>query len=144
MAIPGLDQAKYVEGKIRELGITDVKLFYDSMIQPQGMWVVCQVKKNTGRILLPDNYQQDDIKPMIMWYCKTADGHFRFPGEQDISDIVVIVNKAQKTWDEGGDVLADRLDAQSAEKDEKHQAAFKQKIHTIAKPMKKAIRSGNL
>lgn len=143
MTIPGTKEAAYVQAKIEELGIQDVKLFYDAQILPRGMWVVCQVNKVSGRILLPDNYVQEDIKPYIMWYVKSTDGRFRFPSDRDISDIIATRQRAEKIWDKGGDFLADKLDEQSKEKDEKHNQAFKQKIKDISPAMKKAIKKEN-
>jgi hypothetical protein len=136
----GLKEAQYVQGKIRQAGIQDVQLFFDPQIK---MWAVCQVMKHGG-ILLPEKYLQDGIKPHIMFYIKDNEGRARLPSEQDISDIVVIATRAQTSFKKGGDWLADRFDDQSAEKDRKHQEKFKQKIHTIAPAMKKALKSGNL
>jgi hypothetical protein len=56
----------------------------------------------------------------------------------------VIARKAEKTFEKGGEYLADELDKQSAEKDRKHRDKLKTKVHEIAPAMRKAIRKGNL
>ena len=136
----GHQEAKYVQGKIRQAGIQDVQLFWDEQIK---MWVICQVQKYGG-ILLPDNYAQDGIKPHIMFYCKDNQGHGRLPNDQDIMDVIAIVSRAQTSFKKGGDWLANEFDAQTAEKDRKHQEKFKERIHEIAPAMKKALKKGNL
>lgn len=140
MTVPGLKEATHVENKVRSMGIHDVQLLYDPQL---GMWAVVQVQKRT-KILLPKTYNEAGIKPMIMWWVKNDTGAFRMPGETDIHDIVAVVTRAQKSWDMGGDALADEFDKQDAEKDRKHKANFKKKIKAIAPDMKKAIRKGNL
>lgn len=135
--IRGLKEAQYVQGKIRELGIQDIQLFYDEELQ---MWAVCQVKKRGG-ILLPKSYMEDDIRPSIMWWVKDMNGVYRNPSDRDISDVAVTVNRS-KTWFEhgGGDRLADEFEKQDAAREQKHAEKFKEKIHKIAPDMKKAIR----
>lgn len=144
MTVPGLQEAQYVQNKIRELGIQDVQLFFDEKVEPNGMWVMCQVMNRTNRLIIPDNYAQDNIKPYIMWYIKTNDGHFRLPNENDISDVIATRTRAEKVWEKGGDWLADHLDDQSKEKDRKHHQKLKNTVHDIAPAMKQAIRKENL
>jgi hypothetical protein len=140
MSAPGLAQANYVEGKIKSLGIQDIQLLFDEQLK---MWVVCQVQKRGG-LLLPRTYAEGGIRPHILWYCKTLDGHFRLPNDNDIMDIVVTAQRAKTTFKHGGEALADDLDAQSAEKDRKHKQKFHDKIHRIAPQMKKALKEGNI
>lgn len=132
--IRGLKEAQYVQGKIRELGIQDIQLFYDEELQ---MWAVCQVKKHGG-ILLPKSYMENGIRPSIMWWVKNNDGTFRLPSDRDISDVAVTVTRAQ-TWFKDGN-LADEFEKQDAAREQKHKEKFKEKIHKIAPEMKKAIR----
>lgn len=138
--MPGLAGANFVEGKIKSLGVKDIQLFFDEEIR---MWAVCQVMKRGG-LLLPRTYMEEGVKPSILWWCKSNDGSFRSPNEQDIHDIVAVVTRAQTTFTHGGDALADEFERQDAEKDRKHRANFKKKIHDIAPDMKKALRKGNL
>lgn len=138
--IPGLKQAKYVQDKIRELGIQDIQLFFDGNIEPQGMWVMCQIQKISSGLILPKTYNENGIKPYILWYIKDNDSRYRHPSDQDISDVVATVHRSQKSWKMGGDWMADRLDEQSNQKDLKHRENFKKKIHAIAPEMKKAVR----
>lgn len=137
--IPGLTQAKDIEARLHNLGIQDVQLFFDNQTR---MWAVCQVHKHGG-ILLPDNYQQDGIKPYILWWCKNDTGRYRTPNDQDFIDIVTVVKRAPNIW-EKGEKRADEFDAKDAEKDRKHQEKFHDRIHAIAPAMKKAIKAGKM
>jgi hypothetical protein len=74
--VPGLAQAKEVQGLLRKAGIQDVQLFFDPQLR---IWAICQVMKPSGRILIPDSYQQDGIKPYILWWCKDEQSKFRPP-----------------------------------------------------------------
>lgn len=141
--MPGLTQARYVQGKLKELGIKDIELYYDSTIEPNGMWAICQVNRSSGSILLLRD-TNIDTQPQIMWWCKTNDGHFRVPNDQDISDVVITVQRSHKLWEKGGDWMADRFDEQDKARDEKHRQKLKDKIHDIAPAMKKAIKEKNL
>lgn len=138
--VPGLAQANFVESKIKSLGIKDIQLFFDEQLK---MWAVCQIQ-HRGGILLPRQYAENGIKPHILWYCKTNEGTFRLPNENDIHDVLVTVKRAEITFAHGGNALADEFDKQSAEKDRKHNEKFKQRIHDIAPAMKKALKESNL
>ncbi len=136
----GLTEARYVQNKIKELGIKDIELYFDNTILPDGMWCVCQVNKPSGTILLFRD-TKIDTQPQLMWWIKNSrTGRPRLPSDQDISDIVITVKRAHVIWDKGGDWLANELDKQSQAKDQKHQKNFRQKIKDIAPEMKKAIR----
>lgn len=143
-SMPGLKAARYVQSKIKEIGIQDIELYFDNTIKPQGMWAICQLNKPTNTILLLRGSEATQTKPEIMWWCKTNDGHFRVPSDQDISDIIATVQRAHVAWDKGGDWLADRFDEQSREKDRKHREDQHKMIQSIAKPMKKAMKEGRL
>lgn len=140
-AMPGASAASAVMSKLRQTSIQDVQLFYDPDVVPYGMWAVVQVQKRSHSLILPTNYNQDNIQPYIMWWCKTNDGHFRVPNEQDLSDIIAVVTNGRKQLenDPTGEKMARRLDEQSAAKDAKHHADFRQKIKDIAPEMKKAV-----
>lgn len=139
MNIPGLTQAKDIEAKIHNLGIQDIQLFFDNQTK---MWAVCQVHKRGG-ILLPNTYQEDGIKPYILWWVKNEKGGYRTPNDQDLMNIVTVVKRAPSIWAQG-EKRADKFDEQDAEKDRKHKEKFHDKIHKIAPAMKKALKEGNL
>ena len=138
--IPGINQAKEVQLKILKAGIEDVKLFHDNTIIPHGMWCVVQVKRNTSRIIMPDNYKQENLQPMIMWWCKDPEGRFRVPNDNDAHDVIVIVQRAKKIWAKGGDKLDDEFVKQDEKKQEAYEKKKRDRIHAIAPEMKKAIR----
>src|SRR5947207_4861537 len=125
---PGAKAAQSIMNKLRSIGIHDIQLFHDDRIVPYGMWAVVQVQKRVSSLILPSNYKE--AQPYIMWWIKTNDGRFRVPNDQDLHDIVVIVARGRKQWenDPTGEKMAKRLDKQSIEKDRKHQQAFRQKI----------------
>lgn len=135
----GLKEARYVQEKIKQLGVQDIELYFDNTILPDGMWSICQVNKPSGNILLlRDTTIQTE--PQILWWCKTQDGHSRVPNDQDVSDIIITVKRAHNLWDKGGDWMADEFEKQDAERDRKHQEKFKERIHEVAPKLKKAIR----
>lgn len=134
---PGLEAANYVQAKIDALGVQDIKIMFDKEIR---MWAICQVEKRTNQILLPEYYTQDDIRPMIMWWCKDNQGRFRAPNDNDVNDVIVTVTKAHKIWDKGGDWLDDQFKAKDLEREIAHQRKFKKRIKEIAPEMKRAIR----
>lgn len=139
----GLKEARYVQSKIKQIGIQDIELYFDNTVVPDGMWAVCQVNKPSGNILLLRN-TKITTQPQIMWWVKTQDGYARTPNDQDISDIVITVKRAHVSWNKGGDWLADRFDEQDAERDRKHRERFHDRIHDIAPALKKALKEKNL
>lgn len=144
--IPGKDKANKIMAALSRSGIRDVQLFYDKDLVPKGMWAVVQVQRNTSSLILPESYTKDNIRPYILWWCKTNTGHYRDPNDEDLYNIVAVVTNARIGFKEDphGEQLADRLDEQSKEKDRKHNENFKKKIHEIAPAMKRALRTGNL
>lgn len=137
--IYGVDEAKYVQGRIRELGIRDVQLFFDPQME---MWSVCQVTGKSSSLILPQKYTKD-IRPSIMFWIKDSMGRRRIPSDQDISDVIALRHRAEYVWDKekrSPGWLADQLEEADAEKDRKHREAFSDKIKAIAPDMKKAIK----
>lgn len=137
--VPGLNEAKAVLDTIHRAGIEDVKLFYDNTILPFGMWCVVQVKRDTSRILMPDSYKQENLQPLIMWWCKDEHGRFRVPNQQDASDIIISVKRAQVAWKKGGDKLDDEFIKQDQAKEAAHRAKQRERIHAVAPDLQKAI-----
>lgn len=138
--IPGLNEAKEVQAKILQAGIEDVKLFYDPYVVPFGMWAVVQVKRDTSRLIMPDSYKQENLQPLIMWWCKDAESKFRVPNENDAKDVIIVVRRAQKVWAKGGDKLDDEFIKQDEAKEKAHREKQRDRIHAIAPELKKAIR----
>lgn len=145
-AVPGKREADDINNKLKKAGIYDVQLFYDNGVKPNGMWYVVQIQKAVNNILLPNSYWEGGVRPYIMWLCKTNEGHFRIPNDQDLHDIIAVVTNAKAAWDRGetGDDVADRLDAKVAEKDAKHREKQHQMVKDIAPAMKKAIKAENM
>lgn len=143
-AIPGGHMAADINAKLANLGIYDVKLLYDDTIKPYGMWVVTQIEYRTSLILLPKSYNETNLKPYILWYCKDEEtGKFRPPNDQDLMNIITVVKRAPTIWDKG-EGRADHFDQLDAERDRKHREKLRDKVHTIAPAMKKALQKGNL
>lgn len=139
-SIPGKSKADLIMSKLRSIGIHDVQLFYDKGIVPNGLWAVVQIQRKTTSLIMPASYHEHNVQPTIMWWCKTNEGHFRVPNDQDLHDIIVTVQRAQTSFLKGGDWLNDRFDEQSAEKDRRHRQKQRDMVHSIAKPLKKAIK----
>lgn len=136
---PGLGSASYIMGKLHNLGIRDIQLMFDKQVK---MWAVVQVKGVSSNIIMPDKYNEQE--PYILWWCKSeTTGRFREPNDEDLMNIVTVVKRAPEIWAQG-EKRADKFDALDAEKDRKHQEKFKDMIHDISKPMKKAIKEGKL
>lgn len=105
------------------------------------MWAVVQVNRASSSILMPDSYKEQE--PYILWWCKDEQtGKFREPNDHDLENIVTVVRRAPKIWEQG-ERRADKFDELDAKKDEAHRQKFKDTVHDIAKPMKKAIQKGN-
>lgn len=138
--IPGINEAKDITERLKRAGIEDVRLFYDKTIQPHGMWAVCQVQRETGRILMPGSYGQENIRPLILWWCKTRESTFRIPNENDFHDMMVVAKRAEKIWAAGGNKLDDEFIKQDKQKEEAHRKKQRDRIHAIAPDMKRAIR----
>lgn len=135
-SIRGLRAARKVQAAIKAHGIQDVDLFYDHEIK---MWAVCQVTKKSDVFVLET--AKKHVQPIIMWWVKNvSDGTYREPSEVDISDVIAVVQRAQKTWEKGGEWLADQLDAQDKAKDDAHKAKQAQRIKDIAPHLKKYIK----
>lgn len=134
--IPGIGNAKHIQDTLRKAGIQDVELFFDQQIR---MWAVCQVYKNKGNFILPTNYFDGGVKPLIMWWCKNEIGAFRAPNDQDLLDILAVVKRAPKIWEAGGEARADKFDAVDAKKDEAHKQKLKDTVKQIAPAMKRAV-----
>lgn len=139
-AIPGLKEANKLMANIKKAGISDVELMYDRYIQPYGMWAVVQVFKPSGKILLLNEPSTYETQPTLMWWCKTNDGLYRNPSDQDLSDIVVTVKRSQVWFDKGSDSMLDKIEKAEQEQYDKNRAAQSQKIRDAAPALKKAIR----
>lgn len=106
------------------------------------MWAVVQVNRTNSSILMPDSYKEQE--PYLLWWCKDEQtGKFREPNDDDLNNIITVVRRAPAIWEQG-EKRADKFDELDAEKDRKYQEKFRDTIHQIAKPMKKAIKEGNL
>jgi hypothetical protein len=133
----GLREANKIMADLKRLGIHDVELMWDRQIK---MWAVMQVFKPSGNILLVGSRQYHDAKPNLMWWIKSPDGKFRLPSEQDLSDIIITVKRAQVWFDKGSDYMVDKIEAAEKDKYDKNRQAQSERIRSVAKPLKKAIR----
>lgn len=141
--VPGAAAAQSIMGKLANVGIHDVKLMYDKDILPNGMWAVVQIQGRTSSLLLPESYDATNLQPYILWWVKNNEGRFREPNDEDLMNIITVVKRAPKIWEQG-EKRADHFDELDAKKDQAHQQRFKDRIHDIAPAMKKALRKGNL
>jgi len=136
--VPGLKEARMVEAAIHKVGIQDIQLLFDEQLR---MWAVVQVqKKAKSLILLPKSYNETDIKPYLLWWCKNEKGAYRSPNDIDVTDIIAVVTRAHAHFADGGKTLNEGLERQDAEKQQAHEKKFHDRIHAIAPAMKKAIR----
>lgn len=131
--IYGLTEARKVESDISRLGIKDIRLLFDEQLK---MWAVVHVQGQSG-LLLPETFQPH---MQLLWWVKDSRGQRRLPSNQDVSDIVITRQRAEIAWRKGGEWLADRLEEQDKERDQKHREKQHQMIKDIAPQMKKAIR----
>lgn len=138
--LPGAGAASSIMTHLERLGIKDIQLFFDKQIK---MWAVVQVKYTSSSIWLPESYNSTEQEPYLLFWCKNDLGCFREPNIDDVAAIVKMVTQAPAIWAEG-EKRADKFDKQDEEKDRKHKERFHDRIHSIAKPMKKAIKEGKL
>jgi hypothetical protein len=119
--IPDKDKALQVTNQIRHLGIKDIQLFYDRQVK---LWAVCQIKQVAQSILTMDNISGTKVEPYILWWCRTyPDSKYRSPGEQDVSDVMAIVQRAQIAFqksERNPNWLDDQLLEKERVKTEKH------------------------
>lgn len=136
--VPGLREANKLLADLKRLGINDVEPMYDVQV---GLWAIIQVFRPSGKILLMNTRDYYDSKPVLMWWCRDPQTlKFRAPNDQDLSDIVVTVKRAQVVFDKGSDWMVDKLEAVEKETHDKNRQEQSEKIRSIAKPMKRAIR----
>lgn len=137
---PGLHAARRMEKLLRAAGINDIKFFFDDEMVHPGIWTVTQVAHDTERMIMPHDYATDGLRPTKMFLCKTADGRFRIPNKQDVSDIRIIVKRAHTLWSKGGDWMDDQFKKQDDAKNEAHAKQQRERLHAVAPDLKKAVR----
>lgn len=140
-AVPGLGAANSIMGKIKQIGIQDVEMMFDKDIQ---MWAVVQVFKPTGKIILLDKPEDYQSQPYILWWCKTPQGTYREPNDQDLHDVVVTVKRAAVVFDKGSDWMIDKIEAKEKADYDENRRKQSEKIRSIAPAMKKAIKKGDI
>lgn len=131
--LPDNNKAQMVTQTIRRLGIHDVMLFYDRQVK---LWAVCQVKHVPQSIVTMDNIGGTNVQPMIMWWVRTPDGKYRSPGDQDITDVIATVNRAQVIFDKSKnnpDWLDDQMIKEEKEKKIKHDVEQTERLKYIAR-----------
>lgn len=136
--IPGLREANRIMTDLKRLGIHDVELMYDMQVN---MWAVVQVFKPSGKILLMNNPHSYETQPVLLWWCKDSLTHkYRTPNDQDLSDVIITVKRAQVVFDKGSDWLVDQIEAKEQAQYDKNRQEQSERIRSFAKPMKKAIK----
>lgn len=143
MTIPNLLEAKFVQDRILSIGIPDVTLMYDPTITPkegpQGMWAVVQSFKRPNAILTMENQNMEKTESTIMFWCKTPEGTYRAPNIQDVGDVLAIVQRAQVTFQKGGDWLVDQAEKREAERKEELDQRHHERIRKNMKELKKIL-----
>jgi hypothetical protein len=135
---PGLHEANKIMAKLHRLGIHDVELMFDLRIS---MWAVFQVFKPSGKLLLVNSNDYYRTQPTLMWWIKDPLTHkYRVPSEQDLSDIIVTLNRARIVFDKGSDWLVDKAEEQERKDYEERKRKQSERIRSYAKPLKKYIR----
>lgn len=135
--IPNVREAKMIQAKISAV-IHDVKIFYDHGEQ---RWAICQLNANTGGLILPNRSGLSTMRPTIMFRCQTANGQYRAPAEQDVSDLLALRHNAETAFRKGGDWVADQMEAREKQKLADLDARQTERIANVAKDLKKAIKT---
>lgn len=134
--VPGHSEAVRINSDLLRLGIKDVELMYDKDIK---MWAAVQTFKPSGSIVLMNTAEHYATEPNVMFWIKTNEGAYRTPSNQDLSDIMAIVQRAQVWFKEGSDKMVDKIEAkEKADYDQKRREQS-ERIRYYAKPLKKAI-----
>lgn len=138
--LPNNREAQYVINSLKRIGIKDVQLFYDLQTK---LWAMCQVNQVPTTILTLDNASGSKIQPTILWWVRTPEGKYRPPGDKDISDMVAIAQRAQITWQKGGDWLDDKMLSDEKSKKEKRDYEQKENLKYMARHtnLRKHVRS---
>lgn len=137
MTIPGLRQANLIMADLKRLGIQDVELMFDKQTL---LWAAVQVFKPSGRILLLGDPRTYETEPTIMFWIRNNDMTYRDPSEQDLSDIIAIVKRAQVWFEQGSDKMIDEMEKQEKATYDQNRKAQSDKIRSVSKPLKRAIR----
>lgn len=119
--LPDNSSAQAVTAKLRQLGIQDVQLFYDHQVK---LWSVCQVKKVTKALVTLDNPNLAEVQPFLLWWCRNEKGNYRRPNDQDVSDVIATVHRAQKIFQKS-ESNPDWLDDQLLKAEEEKKAKRK-------------------
>jgi hypothetical protein len=137
MTVPGLREANRIMADLKRLGIHDVELMFDKEVI---LWAAVQVFKPSGKILLMNDPKHYDTQPYILFWIRNDDMTYREPSDQDLSDIIAIVKRAQVWFDKGSDYMVDQIEAEEQYEYTKKREKQSEKIRSYAKPMKKAIK----
>lgn len=133
--IPGLREANKLLADLKRLGIRDVEPMYDMQVH---LWAIMQVFRPSGKILLINSNDYYRSQPTLMWWCRDSKTlKFRVPNDQDLSDIVITVKRAQVIFDKGSDWMVDTIERQEREQYDKNRQKQSERIRSIAKPLKK-------
>lgn len=136
--IPGLSEANKVMADIKRLGIQDVEPMYDKQVN---LWGMFQVFRPSGKILLVNTPESYATAPILMWWCRDPKTlQFRVPNDQDLSDIVTTVKRAQVVFDKGSDWMVDQIEAKENADYTANRKAQSDRIKSFAKPLKKAFK----
>lgn len=134
---PNMKEAKHIQAMIDRLGVPDIMLLFDRQI---GLWSVCQVVRKEKNLLTFDSPNIYEIQPNLMFWIKNSEGKYRVPSEQDVSDVITIVQRAQITFDKGNDWLIDNIERREQEIHDENRKKQSEKIRSMAKPLKRHMK----
>lgn len=136
--VPHVASAKSVEASIQAI-IPDIRLFFNHRIK---RWVVAQVKKNPGGMLLPNTVGMPEAERPYTLYVvhDPKTGGYREPSAFDIQLAVKIGQFGREAIAKGGDWLIDQLDKREQAGREATDKKLRDQVHDIAPDLKRALR----
>lgn len=113
---------------------------FDPTITPargqQGMWAVVQSFKMPKAIITMEDQNMTKTESTLMFWCKSPEGTYRAPNIQDVGDVLAIVQRAQVTFQKGGDWLIDQAEKREADRKEELDQRHHERIRKNMKELK--------
>lgn len=136
--IPHVTEAREVEREINSV-IPDIKLFFNNRLNK---WVVAQIKKNPGGLLLPQAGDMPSAtKPYVLFKIEDQKGNYRPPAAMDARRAIEVGKFGNEAIAKGGDWLVDNIEA----KEQANKAAADKRladtVHAIAPTVRRAMRA---
>lgn len=135
--IPHTSEARVIQQSINAV-MPDIKLFWNHAKQ---RWVVAQVFKNPGGLLLPGYADMaSSSRPNALYTVETNEGEYRAPSEWDVRRAIEIAKAGKKALEMGADKYIDEIEKAEEARKEEGNNKLRRHVEAIAPEMKRALR----